>query len=680
MAATSRSLPLIIPPGIKLDIKLELADDSLLALTEEQVLQSTTIRDATVDAELYTLTIPLTKYPPEEVRRFFSLFDQIEQRADLAQQKVTLSQLFNLLPLADFFAAETIIDNLIDYILATILANPNMSEKMRKEVQDKYEQLFVGLQHTLYRRLAIKVSELSVKNVRTLIAGQERLELLNVIITDRGQIATNYGESYEGYGGYINDELLYDETSTQRTKQLNQLVQELMKGQIDELGCELAGIIDSLRFKLGGIVNDKTSLLFHTNWHDKHTNVYEHKNEYYGPRQLIGVNVTTSVSINFARLLLYGNRVAIRDPRGSKGLNTEQLLSIYKAARANGQQIDELDQKIFDKQHFACGGLPWAIYRIIELPGQKVLFSNLIPDMIYENQDGKYVVTVTNISTGAAIIKSASMVLELFEVDSKKRLFRIILDELQIETIDTDLSTDNITIDPVRQLLYVKIENQVKISYSTTDTTIWLPVILVINFKGEVIHRYFAPAPYNIYFRLAGPRLISIELSLGQPLTGNPIVVENGRFLGDYSDFIAESEISKYQEIAQLPPYEPFPQLPLKAEEYHYDPEDEVFTYGGIWLRDPANGFQPIARISDLPYHVTDIHRNIKVNSSPHGHYITLNMRETGKVQVYKLTSYDQAEEKAIRDILTPITEIQPLAKTSTHQEDKVNILPVIDS
>ena len=126
MAASSRSPLSIVPADIKLDIKLELADGSLLPLTQNQVLKSLTIRDATVDTGLYTLTIPIDKYPASKVRQFFSLFDDIEDRADLAQQKLTLNQLIEMLPIADYFAAEILVDNLIDYILATILGNPNM--------------------------------------------------------------------------------------------------------------------------------------------------------------------------------------------------------------------------------------------------------------------------------------------------------------------------------------------------------------------------------------------------------------------------------------------------------------------------------------------------------------------------------------------------------------------------
>ncbi len=648
MAATSQS-PLAIPPGVKLDIKLELADGSLLFLTRKQVLKSLTIRDATVDAGLYTLTIPVDRYPANKVWQFFSLFDYIVDRADLAQQKVTLSQLIEMLPIADYFAAETLVDNLIDYILATILANPNMSEKVKKEVRTKYARLSDILQDAIYRRLIM--SKTSIKDVRTVIPGQKQLKFLEVVVTDYGQIAVSYGQSLEES---VIGEDLYDETESQRAKELNQLTKKITEGQINDS-----------RFKLGGIVEDKISFLFRTRPYDDHIKVYKDKNEYYGPGQLVGVDITALMPNNSGHLLLYGNRVTVRDLYGGEGLNTAKLLSIYKTARINGQQFDELDIKIFTARYRGSSS-SWGIYRIIELPSQKVLFSTPIPDMIYEDQGGKYVVAVTNISTGLATKKSANLIIELFEVDSKERLFRIIIDELDFKKN----GTDEITIDVIRQLLYIKIDSHLLLHYSVTDSDLWTLAILVINFKGEIIHYYLVFDPYFINLRIAGSKLLAIEFheeEMKKKAKGEFTIVQTGVFSGGSHIFIPGSEVTEYQKITELPAYEPFPDLPpLKPDDYQHNEEEDVFQYAGLWLRDSDNGYQPTALISDLPLVAaqlepdTGVENEIKINSSPNGHYVILNAPTTGKVQVYKLTTYDQAEKKAIMDILSPPIEIQP--------------------
>ncbi len=654
MAATSRNPP-TLPPDVQLDVKLELADGTLLSLTRDQVLKSITVRDLTIDAELYTLIIPVTKYSAKPVKRFFSLFNQIEKRADLAQHGVTLNQLIDLLPIADFFAAETLMNNLIDYILATILANLNISEKVKKEIQSKYRKLSDILADAVHSRLAMKMSETSVKNVRAIIPRPEEStwgpawELRNLIVTDYGQLVVNYRESNTKY------EELYDETNGQRAEKFNQLIENLIEE--DD--------IYKTKFELGGILGDKTSFFFQTYPHFGIKTI-SIENKYYGPGQSLGVDLPFLP--DDSDLLLYGNRIVINT--NDEELNLEQALSIYKAARADGQEFDELDRKIFMKQ-YAKDTQQWK-YQIIELPSGKILFSDFISTIMDADQSGKYVVRMTSIVTSLATDSPISSVLELFEIDGRKRLFRVILDELVIEGDEMDPGGE-ITIDPIRRLLYIKIGNRVKVNYSISDVDLWVSLILVVNFEGKIIHRYFAGL-YDIYFKVAGSKLITTEHYYRDQMAGEATVLEVDSFSFGGPIFLPGSEVAKYQEMAQLPSYEPFPNLPLNPEEYQYDPEFEkslngagysIYSkyrkpgYKGIWLRDPDNGFQPIARISDLPINIVSISQNqIKINPSPDGQYAVIDFGEPHKINIYKLTLYDKAEEKAILDILTP-TEAQ---------------------
>ncbi len=651
MAATSQSPP-AIPPGVKLDIKLELADGSFLPLTENQILKSLTIKDVTVDTNLYSAVIPIKKYLADEVRRFFRLFDQIEQKANLAQHKVTLSQLFDLLPLADFFAAETLVGNLLDYILATIAANLTMSEKVKKEVQSKYGQLSVILQEAVYDRLA---NLMSIKHVRTLLVsepiGKSYSELDDVIITDYNQIVASYMKPSTEY------KQLYDETDGRRAKKLN-----LLRESIEE-------------FKLGGISGGKTSVLFSTSVYDSHTEMNVIKSEYYGPGLLIGLDLPSFPShlLRYGQrshLLLYGQRAVIISPYHSKIL--DKALSIYKAARISGQQFDELDRRIFTRQFSQI--FSQLTYQIIELPSKKVLFFNFIPDVIQQDDGGEYVAALTQYG-------SAGLIIELFEVDSKKRLFRIILNRTVLWFHEEIIP---VTIDPIRRLLYVRLENRVKVHYPTTDVSNWLVVILVVNFEGKVIHRYLSP--HYINFNPAGSRLVTVEEYISkQPLVEKFTVLEEHIAEGidpSSSTSIPDKDLSKYQEMAQLPYYELMPNLPLNPKEYKYDPEFEAFRYSGVWLRDPDNGFQPIARITDLTTHFIE-HAdmglnvdNVEINSSPAGHYIALNVNITEKAEVYKLTLYNKAEAEAIIDILTPPAKLE--AEPSTLNTAPLSPVPYV--
>ncbi len=651
LVATSRSPLSIVPADVKLDIKLELADGSLLPLTQDQVLKSLTIKDVTVDVGLYTLTIPIDKYPANKVWQFFSLFDDIEKRADLAQQKVTLSQLIEMLPIADYFAAETIMNNLIDYILATILANLNMPEEAKKKVQDKYAQLSNILDDAVRRRLVTKMNETSVKNVRMVPLDPEA-NFSEVIITDQGQVATNYRMYYRGYGRHRYEQL-YDETDNQRERKLNQLAEKLTYP---------GNVCHKLEIELGGIVENKISIFLHTYYRTYlDCPLTEDTNDryYYPPGQLAGDRLLLLPP--YMRLFLYGLRGLSKYSVPAAGIGQKnRLLSIYKTVRANGQKFDELDGIIFEKQ-FTYSHYLW-IYRIIELPSRKALFSNLTPaGATYEDQAGKYLVTAISITTSLAPNLSGASVIELFEVDSKKRLFRIIIDGLRLD----EGRGNEIIIDPIRRLLYIKINNYVEVNYSITNADISPPVILIINFKGQIIHRYLALRPYIISLKVIESKLLTIEFHLVEDyLKGDITILQTSKFVTARSIFISTREIAQYQKMAELPPYEFFPDLQLKLDDYQHDMEDDVFIYGGVWLRDPDNGYQPIARISDLPILVTaklvadiDVEKVVKINSSPTGHYITLNVPRTKKVQIYKLTLYDQAEAKAIMDILTPTTE-----------------------
>ena len=519
---------------------------------------------------------------------------------------VRLTELFDFFLLALYMGNDSSVAMVADYIFSTILANQSASEETKKAIREMYSTFPFQGKNLLMNQFAEINRTLSLKNVRE----------LNVRLLSEFEIETQTTDivAIDNQGRIIllyEDEgqtYLYDETSPQRQEMINSMLERA-----------------SRILKIGGIVEQEIAIIDETRAGTPDPHLWQLVR--YLPDQAKGQVITD---------IRYGIRWYISG-FGSKLLMAmgEGVIRVYDLV----SQFLVFQHKISKED---IGGI-----RILQ---QFFVFGYL----------GKYLLIGNNLSA------SRGIVIELFAVGEK------LLKEYNrpfIQILIPSHKATMTTIDPYRELIYITDLESSRINLPG-GTGYSIDIILVLDFSGQVQHRYVYPVGDTVEFYPTARYLLTHEKEVGGAATaGDELVFGIPKDEIQYIDpAISYSKIGHLTPV-KLPDYEAWPRQP--AINYRIDSEGSTYS-DNLWIRDANDNF----KVKALVKANTEFEEfEDLVTSSANGDYIMTVRRDVGEkdeLAVIQTVPYTNDEMKIIREILEGEKNKKPVMARK-HIETKTN-------
>ncbi len=595
-------------PLLKRGVTIQLKDGSTIVLSREVASKLNVVRspleyllnvEGRTEDEAYQTVIPVDYYPAQNIRQYLKLMERIDKREELAD--IRLSQLFGLLLDAMYMGNETGYTNLADYIIATVYASREMGDNVKAEIRRIYlagppepKRLLIQ------RRLAELNQTLTLKNVRNLhvtrMFSESRNVNVNTAIDNQGKILLLYSDlkPRSRYGKHKSI-AYYDEVSPGREKLINSL---LSRSNVEEM--RVGGVIKQGIITVGEI-------RMKSKWMDSR-NLIKYPSDQSEGRQLItriGQSAVWQVSPYGSKLLTsdWNNTIKIYN------LTDNSLVFEHKAHK------HYLGDSAFRFESYVMGN--WGHYLVL----------------IYSSDD-----------------QDEGTLIELFAIDKttsaggqsiegNKLLFEILI---PIWTEDKEIA-----IDPYRRLVYI-----VYHSAQSQSVKVLLPgnsgynvsIILVINFKGQVLHRYanreFAEFEFYVTVRQVLTHEAEYWSGEDEPLFG--MTKEDLQYIEPQPNY---TEIGDMAPI-KLPAYEVWPNASTNSYQSYVSREPDS---DNLWIRDSTDGFKVLALVKK------NIGGFSKAVSSANGDYIvTIENRAVDdyNLSVMQTVLYTDDEVKIIRNIL----------------------------
>ncbi len=206
-------------PLLKRGVTIKLNDGSKIKLSPEIASKFETVRTVLayggIEVGEEEDIIKIFDYPAQYVRHYFQLVNKIDGRKELPN--IHFTQLFDFFLIASLMGNETSMTNLADYILATALANQSATKEVKAAMREIYLSFPAGPKQFIMNRLAELNRAISLKTLRNL----NFKHLGDVVAIDnQGRIITKIYVAPEGIPPY------YDETDPQRQTLINELEQQ----------------------------------------------------------------------------------------------------------------------------------------------------------------------------------------------------------------------------------------------------------------------------------------------------------------------------------------------------------------------------------------------------------------------------------------------------------------------
>ncbi len=598
--------PLLTKPLLKRGVTIELDDGTTLALNRETASKLDHIRRLLEHAlflipekdqdKAYDQLLPVNDYPAQYVRQYLALMDKIDKKAKLPD--IRLSRLFDLYFMARFLDNTISIANIPNYIFATILANQPMSKEMKQVVRETYLKLPVQLRKFIMNRLDELNQTLSLKNVRNLNITGEFFGLhktsQRVAVDNQGKILLLYEKE--------DRRIYYDETDGEREKLINSRPDDF-----------------SIKLRIGGVTKEGIIVIEETD-----ATITGHRNLIkYLPGQAEGQLIATGLYYDtFWEVSPHNDTFWEVSPHSSRLLvvNENGMINIYDLAdnilifqyEIRGHQMEN---PVFRFESYTMDD--WGKYLLLT----------------YHFDDPKKGMLVELFAIGKTVSGSDRTNELMFEV------------LIPIWTKDREIA-----IDPYRQLVYVVYYpgHYTSIRVTRPDGTGYdISIILVINFKGQVLYRYANPKFDEFRFYTTANQLLTQEAEYGDPF-------------GRHSPLMFGMEKEDLQYIEPLASYSQLEGMMVKLPAYQIWPNLSGLSYrtmlrGNVhshnfWIRDTTNGFKGVALVKK-----NTIIFNRAVSSASGNYVVTIEQQINDnqyKLSVMQTVLYTDDEVKAIRNIL----------------------------
>ncbi len=494
-----------------------------------------------------------------------------------------LSQLLELLVIAFYFDNDSSLANLPNYIFATILANQPMSAEVRNAISETYLKYPRTIKNLIMDRLAELNRTLSLKTLRKNV-----VKKLHTYRESGPNVAIdNQGKIVLLYrtGRRNRRVALYDETDSKREK----LINSMLEGR------------DNVNIRVGGLTEQGIVIV------DEIFKEAEHYLIIYPPSQ-----TDRQVTITIKR----GVSWEIPNHSFRLRLSDNKITKIYDLTD---------DSLIFQQQ---------------TLKNQLESYSYII-DVVMDDR-GEYLLIIRKLYRIQVTMLELFALSEIIRAEGNppptknKSLF-----EISIPTFDTTIAT----IDPYRQLIYIVDERtfQVRESHATEYP---LNVILVLDFSGQVLHRYVNRNFERIIFYPTAQQLLTHERVISGPMIDKRPVF--GMEEKDLRHIMPEPKYRKIGHLKpiRLPPYELWPGH--SSSLYNYRDDGEIYS-DNFWIRDVTDGFRIKALLQE------NTNYGDSAISSANGDYIVairepLNRRS--ELSVIQTVLYSDSDIKTIRNIL----------------------------
>ena len=598
MAAHSTKLPL------KHGVTIQLDDGSTIALSREVASKLNVVRspieyllnvEGKSEDEAYQTVIPVDYYPAQNIRQYLKLMAKIDKREELAN--IRLSQLFGLLLDAMYMGNETSYTNLVDYILATVYASRNASKKVKAEIRRIYLAGPPEPKRLIQRRLAELNQTLSLKNVRSMNITTEYDWLAEInerlAVDNQGKILFFYEKDKSTE--------YYDETSQRREKLIRSLLGDRFK----------------VAFRTNGVIE--------------------------GEVVVIGAFTTKTGGRGLVKYLPQ----KIRNPL----ITTIGSSSSYSASWDVSPHGSRL--LVIDEDH---------MIKIYDLADNSLLFQH----DVHKDYSGDYTFRLESYKMdnwGQYLLlaydpynpddpdSDEGIVIKLFTIDKttsalgqpigkNEPLFEILL---PIWSPDKEVA-----VDPYRRLIYIALHPS---EYSLFEVLrpnyqggYPVSIILVINFKGQVLHRYVNSEFTQFNFYLTVRQLLTYEREYwdrrDEPWFS--MAKEDLQYIESQPNYAKVGDMTP----VKLPAYELWPNA--SATNYQLDidgdPESDNF-----WMRDPTDGFKVLALVKK-----NTGYDNTLVSSANGDYIVTIENKidDDYNLSVLQTVLYTDEQTKTIRNIL----------------------------
>ncbi len=541
-------------PLLERGVTIKLNDDSQIELNREIASKFETIRTVIgyggIEVGKKEDIIKIFDYPAQYVRHYFQLVEKIDEKKELPN--IHFTQLFDFFLVAHLMGNETSMTNLADYIFATALANQSATKEVRAAMREIYSSYPAGPKRFIMNRLAKLNHTISLKSLRNL-----DMRFINDVrpiaaIDNQGRIVTReLSKTTKKW-------LYYDETDPQREKLINHLQDK--------------EIIDGIQ--IGGGTNQGITVV--TRHYDQNSKKYVLYG--YPPGQLKGKHLISFDSSFKWEIFPFASRFKME--KRISGMYGERNIWIYDLA--DGSLI------------FSYIGL---------------FSSNYTTD-----DSGRYfLITNTNMQTSPDHIEA-----KLFSVGEmvrgtngkltrqNRKLF-----EVKIPGHDYDESI----VDSYRRLIYIfdYYSHRTQMPLRAGEEEIYqggIRILLVIDFSGQVLHRYIYWGVVNIF--PSAKHLLTNEFGRGMPI----LRLKFARLFSErdlqyiFRQEAVSNEVS--QEMKKLPNFELWPTTSVEGIAVDSVGPDN------LWIRDATKGFK-IAALVKKNYGEVD-----HITSSPSGSIIVL--------------------------------------------------------
>ncbi len=597
------TLPPIIKPKLIKDVTIELKDGSQLKLSKEVASKLDAIRQVIIDTNGYDIAIPFTGYPAQDIRLYLRLMDKIDKREALPD--VRLIQLFSLINVAEYLGNNLSVTNIADYILATTLTNRDMTVELKNATRINYRQLISPLiDDFIMGRLGELNRSLSFENVRDLEIDIGEFSLKEIFRSYRAgaNIVSSADDpmkklAIDGQGRVvvylIDKKIFYDETDPQREKLINSLIgpdRQIQIGGVTERGV--------------------TVVLAHLDRNSGWRNLYKYLPGRPEGEHLISIDASSDWVI-----FPLGSRLLVMSTKS--GVEIRQIYNLIDGSLVYQYQLPEYDR------------LPSAM----DKEGKYLLIALKSPR--------HYPMFVARLIAMAETAPGANGQL----VRNDRILFEIPISPARYGENYAEIEK---IIDPYRQLIYITDSSSRRIQKRTprgqrAERPRPIVVLLVINFAGQVLHRYVYFKAHDIVLKFypTAKHLITYERGLSSSkLRISGVRSEDLRHI--IPPTVTRGEFGS---LAKLPPYEIWPAAPITVSRT----TSRSTPYINFWIRDTSNGFKVKALVQNIK------HGYSYIISSTTGDYVVATIpipSKTRKSSVIKTVFYTDSDVRDIRGIL----------------------------
>ena len=642
-------------PLLKRGVTIQLDDETQIKLSREVASKLNTVRSAIdyllnikgkTEDEAYQTIIPVTYYPAQYIRRYLELMAKIDKREQLAN--IRLSQLFGLFLEAMYMGNETSMTNLADYILATVYASREMGDDMKKEIKRLYSAGPAEPKRFIMRRLAELNRTVSVKNLRNIDFNGWLLEAISIqsyladepvdrlAIDKWGRITASLLTKYR--------KRFYEENNLQRESLINQF---LIKHKYDQPIVRVGGMTDQGATIITAYSERQSEILGRWSIFSRRPHVDVWRYTVYLPGQLSGKLLSGIIGRKYEwKILPLAPRLKIE---------FSNLYDILQQAD-NLLKTDKLDELLRERIEY------WKEFRIYDLTNQTLLFTyHLGWDMVEAiDHFGKYVVIIFNIIRGG-------MVIELFDIEANspsksKRISR---------TIVLHHKAERCIIDPYHKQLYIFDKGLIRRQGFQHEMDV--SIILVINFMGQVLHRYVFPGELDLYPRskeIISAEALWLDVTREQNLRGRGLLsAEDLKQIrlprdvtrGGHLDLMS-MDILRLQKAAKLPRYELWPVIwPTQTTDSSVSLPDDIlhsYKHKGVWLREVSDGFRPLALLQESPFSNQSWVGQVNLDQvimSPGGDYVlpVKRLRIESPLPLIKTVVYSEGDVELINEVLS---------------------------